>query len=175
MDPLQFSLFFAALLIAYVLVHMRLVKFETYLREIGGLKQLNDRLKGVAEAMERIKVERLEDGLQLLHEDARDIGDTLQKVETGVGVVHTDSGGAVIPSGEASVPERICSAVEEQLFRLGYQNLRILTDLRHIHIEDEVEVQVECEKQMMRYKGKVLARNSSILNVDLQPVVEMFP
>ena len=38
MTPLQFSLFFAAILVAYFLVHLRLIRFEAHLKEISGLR-----------------------------------------------------------------------------------------------------------------------------------------
>jgi hypothetical protein len=82
---------------------------------------------------------------------------------------------ATAAAKEEFASERICAAVEERLFRLGYKNLRILTDMRNVHADEDVAVQVECEKRMMKYKGKVMARNASVLDVDLQPVVEMFP
>ena len=176
MTALQFSLFFIALLLGYVLVHLRLAKFETYLKEIVGLKQLNERLKGVAEAMERIRVDRLEEGLQLLHEDAQELADRLSRIEKGQVTAGSGERVQVIDSGgEPSVAERICAAVEERFFQLGYQKLRILTDLHHVHIEDEVEVQVECERRMMPCKGKVVAKNGTILDVDVHTVVQMFP
>ena len=38
MTTLQFSLFFAAILVAYLLVHLRLVRFEGHLKEIVALQ-----------------------------------------------------------------------------------------------------------------------------------------
>lgn len=175
MTTLQFSLFFVALLIGYLLVHVRLAKFETYLKEIVGLKQLNDRLKGVADAMERIRVERLEEGLQLLHEDAQELVERLSRIEKGTGPAGFGDRTQADGGGELSPAERICAAVEERLFQLGYQKLRILTDLRNLRIEDEVEVLVECERRMMPCKGRVVARNGAILDVDVHTVVQMFP
>lgn len=177
MSTLQFTLFFAGLLIGYVLVHLRLMKFEAYLKEISVLKLLNERLSGVAEAMDRIKVDNLEEGLQLLHEDAKELAANAVRIErslSGLGG-QGDEGNRTLTSSGQSAAEKVCAVVEERLFQLGYQKPRILTDLRHLHIEDEMEVLVECERQMMPYKGKIKTKNGAILDVDVHSVVSMFP
>ena len=66
MSPLQFSLFFAALLVAYILVHVRMVRFEKYLREIGGIKMLNERLNALSAGLERLRLDRVEEGTAYL-------------------------------------------------------------------------------------------------------------
>ncbi|MCB9888869.1 MAG: hypothetical protein H6836_04780, partial [Planctomycetes bacterium] len=174
MDVLQFSLFFAALLIGYVLVHLRLAKFETYLREVVVLRQLNERLQGVAEAMDRVKVNRLEEALQVLHQDMLELLDTGRKVEAGVGAARAEQGRSGAAHPALSVGERMRASIEERLFQLGYQKLRILTDLREVRLDEEAEVRVECERRMMPCKGIVTARNSAILDVDVRTVVGMF-
>lgn len=176
MEPYQFALFFAALLIAYILVHLRLVKFERYLKEIAVLRQLNERLSGVAEAMERLRIDRLEEGLQTLHEDGKELVTLATRLERGMsGLGQGDGGGKSIAPVSQSVAERLCAVVEQRLFQLGYQNPRILTDLRQAQLEDELEVQVECERQMMPYKGKVTTKNGAVLDLDVHSVVGMFP
>ena len=55
MTTLQFAVFFAALLVGYVLVHVRLVRFETYLREVSALKVMNERLKGLSDVLTRVR------------------------------------------------------------------------------------------------------------------------
>ncbi len=176
MEPYQFALVFAALLIAYLLVHVRLVKFERYLKEISVLRQLNERLSGVADAMERLRVDRLEEGLHTLHEDAQELTAAITRIERGLGGLgRSDDAGKIIASAGRSVAERICAVVEQRLFQLGYQKPRILTDLRNVHLEDEIEIQVECERQMMPYKGKVTTKNGAVLDLDVHSVVGMFP
>ena len=44
MSALQFTLFFVALLVGYVLVHLRLVRFEEHLRKLAGIRGLDERL-----------------------------------------------------------------------------------------------------------------------------------
>jgi hypothetical protein len=179
MDTFQFALFFVAILIGYILVHLRLAKFELYLKEISGVKRLDERLQGVVEAMERIKVERLEEGLHQLHEDAREVIEAIKGVERKVATTANQQVEVITREGEAlaaaTAADRICAAIEERLFGLGYNKLHILTELAGVSLEDEVTVQVECERRMMPCKGSVTARNGRITDVDVHSVVRMFP
>jgi hypothetical protein len=177
MSTLQFTLFFTALLIGYVLLHLRLVKFEAYLKEISVLKLLNERLSSVADAMERIRIDSVEEGLHQLHEDAKELSTTASRIESSLSGLRGqgDEGARMLVPGGQTAAERVCAVIEERLFQLGFKKPRILTDLRNVHIEDEIEVQVECERQMMPYKGKVKTKNGAILDVDVHSVVSMFP
>ena len=175
MDTYQFSLFFAALVIAYILVHVRLAKFESYLREISTLKLLNERLKDLAEGMERVRVDRVEEGLNRLHEDLEEIKEHAQRLQrmqkdapVGEGVTRV-----VMPSGTPG--ERIRGLVEERLLRLGYRNLRILTDLSEVSLDEEVSVRVECERRHMPCKGNVKTINGGILDVEIHTAAQSFP
>src|SRR5690349_475803 len=76
MDALQFTLFFVALLVGYVLVHLRLVRFEEHLQKLAGIRGLDDRLRALddrlaqlGESFEKVRLERVEGQLQRLHED----------------------------------------------------------------------------------------------------------
>ena len=51
MTPLQFTLFFVALLVGYVLVHLRLVRFEEHLQKLAGIRGLDDRLRQLDERL----------------------------------------------------------------------------------------------------------------------------
>ena len=85
MDPLQFGLFFAALLIGYLLLQWRLAKYERYLKQMVGLQQINERLKTVADAVESIKDDRLGEALAQLHEDGGEILDGVRALERRAG------------------------------------------------------------------------------------------
>ena len=173
MDPLQFSLFFVALLVAYFLVHLRLARFETYMREMAGIKTLNERLQGLVDGMERIRLDRVEEGLQQLHEDLVEVQDALQRVEKAQR--SADTGPVVIPGVEPSAADRVRTAVEGRLLTMGYDNLRLLTDLSAANLDEEVEVRVECTKGGMTYKGLVRTRNGNVLGMDMQSVSVAFP
>lgn len=175
MDIYQFSLFFAALVIAYMLVHLRLLKFETYLKDIATLRLLNERLKDLCDRMERIRVDRVEEGLHQLHDDLSD----LKELTKELAQVQKSSGPSevVVPISTpvASAAERIRTAVEERLLSLGYRNLRILTDLSGASLDEEVSIQVECERRHMPCKGQVKSLNGGIRDVQIHSIVQSFP
>jgi hypothetical protein len=181
MDGLQFSLFFVALLVGYLVIHIRLVRFEQYLREMVGLKTINERLGALASALEKLKLDRLEQRLERLHEDFEDLREDLRQTAATLteAVVHipTPSAPAMTLTASAEVPasDRVRALVETRLVQLGYGNLRLLTDLAGVSLDGEVEVQVECEKNHMPCKGRVMLRGGSLRDVQMQPVVQAFP
>jgi len=178
MDTLQFSLFFAALCVAYVLVHIRLAKFEAYLKEIAGLKLLNERLKGVSDVLERVRLDRVEELLAMLHEDLVEIAGIDQWIEKMVGRSASAAPAAALGQRtevESSAGDRVRAAVEARLLALGYGDLRILSELGGAQLDEQLEVQVECVKNHMPFKGTVVARNGGIADVQLQSVSQTFP
>jgi hypothetical protein len=175
MDIYQFSLFFAALVIAYMLVHLRLAKFETYLKDIATLRQLNERLKDLCDRMERVRVDRVEEGIHQLHDDLGDLKQlTKELAQVQKSAASTE---VVVPvsAAPASAAERIRTAVEERLLGLGYRNLRILTDLSDASLDEEVSIQVECERRHMPCKGQVKSINGGISDVQIHTIVQSFP
>lgn len=174
MDIYQFSLFFAALLVAYVLVHVRLVRFETYLKEIAGIKSLNDRLKGVSDVLERVRLDRVEEQLDRLHEDLLELQETTDRVERAIRAAGPAAGAASAPAALAA-GERIRAAVETRLLGLGYSDLRLLTDLSNANLDEDLEILVECTREYVACKGKVITRNGAIREVQMQPVTQTFP
>lgn len=172
MTNLQFALFFAAILIAYVLVHVRLSRFEAYLREIAGLKLLNERLKGVSDVLERVRLDHVEDLLGQLHDDLIAIRDAQEGLERSLGRAGVAEP-EVARSGSAA--DRIRAAVESRLLSLGYSDLRILSDLADSTLDTETTVRVECSRQNMVSKGRVVTRNGAIVDVELKPVAQVFP
>ena len=134
METWQFSLFFVALLVGIVVLHVRVVRFEEYLRELGGLRSIDARLQTVAQTMPQVdlqRLERIEALLQRLHEDLEDLREATQHVQDAV--VHIPPPAPAIVAASNGTPdlssgERIVSAVEGRLFQMGYSNLRILTD-----------------------------------------------
>jgi len=174
MDALQFSLFFAALLVGYILVHLRLVRFEAYLREMGGIKSLNDRLKGVADGMDRIRVDAHEDLLRQAVEELQKLRKDVQRVERAQREVES-TGPVLIPGAEPSAGDRVRGLVEARMFHMGYTDLRVLTDLSRARLDEEVDVTVECMRNGMPFKGKVRVRNNGVHGVDMQSVAAGFP
>jgi hypothetical protein len=176
MNTLQFSLFFVALLVGYILVHVRLARFESYLREIAGLKLLNERLKGVSDVLERVRLDHIEDQLGQLHDDLVALQELGSRIERASGRAGTSSEPAPIgAAGTATTSDRIRAAVESRLLALGYGSLHILSDLAEASLDEPMEVRVECTKGHMAHKGTVVTRNGGVVDVRLQAVGQAFP
>lgn len=175
MDTTQFALFFAAILIAYVLVHLRLARFESYLKEIAGLKLLNDRLKSVSDVIERVRLDHVEDLLGQIHDKLEAIESGQRRLERTGGGARGENGAAVALRPAASHAAQIRGVVEQRLLALGYADLRILSDLTGANVDEETSVRVECSRQNMVSKGRVTTRNGTVVDVDLTPVARLFP
>ncbi|MCB9887269.1 MAG: hypothetical protein H6838_17395 [Planctomycetes bacterium] len=182
MDLLQFSLFFVALLVGYVLVHLRLARFEEHMQKLAGIRTLDERLRILAESFEKLRLDKLEQQLERLHDDLVDLREATTDVRQAVyeipqpTVVHA---AAVEAAGVAPIVEspgaRVLALVETRLVQLGYGKIQVLTDLSEVRAEREVEVHVECERAGMSTKGRVVVRNGAVRDVILQNVATMFP
>ncbi|MEZ5965165.1 MAG: hypothetical protein R3F56_15130 [Planctomycetota bacterium] len=177
MTTLQFSLFFTGLLVAYMLVHLRLLRFERYLREISGLKALNERLERVAQSLERVRLDRAEQGLAQLHEDLVALAEGQIRLERALRRSEPPSTPVVTSAvtADASPGQRIRDAVAVTLMSMGYGNVRLLSDLTSATLDDRTEVVVECERNLVGYKGKVVTHNGSVVDVQMQSVTQAFP
>ncbi|MBL9078632.1 MAG: hypothetical protein JNL08_14070 [Planctomycetes bacterium] len=186
MSDLQFSLFFLALLVGYVVVHLRLVRFEEHLQKLTGIRSIDDRLRNLDEQMqqliqvlEKFALDRVEKRLDRLHDDLEDLREATTEVRSAVVQIPAPVAAAPVAAAAASAPEpagvRVAALVESRLLQLGYGNLQILTDLAGLSQDRDVEVQVECERNHMPVKGRVLVRNGAVRDVALQTVATMFP
>jgi hypothetical protein len=190
MDALQFSLFFIALLVGYVLVHLRLVRFEEHLQKLAGIRGLDDRLRALddrlrvlTEVVEKVGFDRVERQLDRLHIDLEDLRETTGSVRQAVVEIPTPAvaraavaipGDVVVPAA-SSQRQRVLDAVETRLLQLGYREVRVLSELDGVGRDGDVELQVECERGNMPAKGRVLLRNGSVRDVSIQTVATMFP
>ena len=188
MEIWQFSLFFFALLVGYLLLHLRVVRFEEYLRELASLKSLNERVSSLTTSLAQAdskRLERIEELLCQLHEDLEDLREVTRESgeRLGEAIVRLPTPGPMVApvvvaddaAPHASAGDRIRAQVETRLLQLGYTNLRLLTDLSAARLDTDVEVQVECERRHMPVKGRVLLRNGAIRDVALQTVAQTFP
>lgn len=180
MDFLQFSLFFVALVVGYVLVHLRLARFEEHMQKLAGIRTLDERLRVLAESFDKLRTDRLEQLLERLHEDLVDLREATTDVRQAVyeipqpTIVQTAVEGAA-PAPQETVGERLLALVETRLLQLGYGKIQVLTDLSEVRADREVEVAVECERAGMACKGRVVVRNGTVRDVLLQNVATMFP
>lgn len=180
MSVLQFSLFFVALLVGYVLVHVRLARFEEHLRKLGGIRSVDERLRVLVDALEKVRLERIEALLERLHEDLEDLRETTANVREAV--VQIPPPGPGSPGGDArpaaasdSPAARVQALVETRLLQLGYRNVQVLTDLTKVADHGDADVQVECDQGGMSTKGRVQVRNFGVRDVAMQSVAPMFP
>lgn len=187
MDPLQFTLFFVALLVGYVLVHLRLVRFEEHLQKLAGirglddrLRQLDERLQKVVESFDRVRLDRVEVQLDRLHDDLEDLREATSEVQHAVVQIPLPSpmpapvSGAAVETVE-SPNDRLLQLVENRLLQLGYHDIVVLSDLQGADLARDIELQVECWRGGMPVKGRVVVRNGSVRDVALQTVATMFP
>jgi hypothetical protein len=191
MDPWQFGVFFAALLLGYVLVHLRLVRCEEHLHKLAGIRALDDRLRllderlaGIGETSGRIRLDRVEALLERLHEDLEDLTEATASVRSAVVQIPAPTFELPPPvAAAAPVPVvaaepwsvGVCAAVDTRLQQLGYSRVQILTELPGQDPGQDLELRVEAERQGMPSKGRVLMRNGRVLEVALQSVAAMFP
>jgi hypothetical protein len=188
MDALQFSLFFTAILVGYVLVHLRMVRLEEHLQKLAGIRSLDDRLRGLderlkllAESFDKVRLDRVEQHLGRLHEDLEDLREATVDVRHAVveipapTIVQSTSDAPVVLPVIESAGQRVRSLIETRLLQLGYNDVRLLSDLVGIDLDHDLEVMVEAERGNMPVKGRVLVRNGSVRDVALQSVVQMFP
>jgi hypothetical protein len=185
MDAWQFGLFFVALLVGYVLVHLRLLRFEEHLQKLAGIRSLDDRLRQLDErlaqlgdAFGKLRVDRIEGQLERLHDDLENLRDATSEVRHAI--VQIPAQAPAVPGAPGEAPRvspaaRIVEAVEGRLLQLGYHDIALLTDLTTVDVGRDVELQVECWKGGMLAKGRVLVRNGSVRDVAIQTVAPMFP
>jgi hypothetical protein len=189
MDVLQFSLFFVALLVGYVLLHLRLVRFEAYLREMQAIRAATERLVQQVTVASEPRLGRVEGQLDRLHADFGELREALAEVGEQVARVPT-APPVVLPAPEASPAAaqvespaaarrrealRLRDVVETRLQQLGYGRVQVLTDLQQASSDGDLEIQVECERNQMISKGRILLRNGTVRDVALQSVANMFP
>lgn len=181
MDPLQFSLFFCALLVAVALLLVRVARFEQHLQKLGHLRAIeerlhavDDRLQMLAQTVERVRVDRIEGQLERLHADLEDLREVAANSQQTVVSIPAPAASQADGGGEPPVA-RLCAAVENRLLQLGYRDVQILNDLQRVDVAGDVELQVECWRGGMPTKGRVLVRNGAVRDVALQNVTQMFP
>lgn len=186
METWQFSLFFAALLVGYVLIHLRIVRFEEHLRGLAVLRSIDERIAALPSQLpsaDKERLNRIEQQLQAVRDAIEDLRETGERIGANLGeaivqipqpVISAAVDGSSAAVGPSAV-ERARALVEGRLLQLGFGNLRLLTDLTSIPLEGDVEIQVEAERRHMPYKGRVLLRNGAVRDVAMQSAATSFP
>ena len=182
MDTLQFSLFFAALLVGYVLVHLRLARFEEHMQKVGVIRSIDDRLRVLVEAIEKLDLSRLERRLEQIHEDLEDLREATRNVQDAVVQIPAPPPMASAPIEIVHAPApaktpaaRVQALVEARLLQLGYGRIQLLSALDGVSAHGDIDMQVECERNGMPAKGTIVVRNFGVRDVAMQTVAPMFP
>lgn len=173
MTTLQFSLFFAALLVAYVLVHVRMARFDAHLRQLSRLQSLDDGVTALGRKLDARRFDEVDGDLARIREELEAMHATLGRIERDL--VEAVAAPRPLETPRHDAAERIRGLVESRLLQLGYSNLRILSDLSTASLDAEVSVLVECERNNLQSKGTVTVQNGSVRDVRLQNVTQMFP
>src|SRR5262249_44276828 len=141
MEAWQFSLFFVALVLGYVVLHLRMARFEEHLRSLATLRSIDDRLAALPAQLpggDREQLHRIEVQLQRLQDDFEAVREAMTRpgAQLGEAIVRIPqppapigAEGAVVGGTAATAGERLRAVVETRLLQLGYSQLRLLTDL----------------------------------------------
>lgn len=173
MTTLQFSLFFAALLAAYVLVHVRMARFDAHLRQLSRLQSLDEGVAALGRKLDARRSDEVVTDLGRISDEIAAMHMTIGRIERGL--VEAMAVARPLETSRNDAPERIRSVVESRLLQLGYSKLRILSDLANASLDNEVSVLVECERNNLQSKGTITVQNGSVRDVRLQNVTQMFP
>ncbi len=165
MTPLlQFSLTFTTLVVLAVILYLRLRHYEAYLRDLEGIKTLNQRLKALVDGLQSLGTKRVE--LQL-----QEIQEVLQEIRNGIAQwPGRESEGS--PSRSSPNLLDIC---ERKLYAMGYEEVRVLSDLSGVNPLEPVRVVVEARKDGVACKGHLVLHGSAVTEMDLQRGYTSFP
>ena len=174
MDLLQFALFFAAIVIGFVLVFLRTARTQPLLEELLRLRSVDDRLKAIEAGLQTLRGQLNTTPLQEALETLRGIHERLGQLGE-----HAAAPKVVeIPVPVRSEPRAVDSVralVENRLFGMGYRQVRILSDLPEQAGGEELPVLVECERDSVVFKGQLSVKNGAVLDMRLHSVLQTFP
>ena len=124
MTTLQFSLFFVALLVGYILVHIRLARFEKHMQKLSGIRLLDDRVKLMAESLDKLTVEGVESRLDSLRESLEVLAEVTARMQEAMSQAAQPAAPTVVAAGgeSASVKKSAMGAERPQAPCGGGQN-----------------------------------------------------
>lgn len=170
MELLYFSLIFVTLILLAGILYSRLGRYEAYLRDLQGIKTLNDRLGDLVDGLEGLKTRRVEDQIHQIQE-------TLEQIRVGL---ERQAGRAPVVQEivQRAAPVPILSlqdVVESKLYNMGYQQVHIVSDLSEANSEEPLRIIVEARKDGTIHKGHLVLNGQSVTELDIQPVFGSFP
>ncbi len=170
MELLYFSLIFVTLILLAGIVLSRLGRYEAYLKDLEGIKTLNDRLGDLVNGLEGLKTRRVEDQIHQIHETLEQIRLGLDRQGERAPVVQE------IVQRAAPVPTlSLQDIVESKLYNMGFQEVRIVTDLSEVNSDEPLRIVVEARRDGTIHKGHLVLNGQSVTELDVQPVFGSFP
>ncbi len=172
-NGLQFALTFTALVVLATIVYVRLIRYDSYLREEkDGIQRLNERLQALVDSLQALGTQRVESQLG-------DILEVLEGVREGLGR-RGPSGGAAAAADTSvirEIPRRagILDVVEAKLYNMGYGKVAVVGDVEDPRAGEPVRVVVEAERDGVIHKGYLVIVGSAVTELDLQPAYTSFP
>lgn len=172
LEQIPFILILVAILIAFLLLFLRTARFEGHLKEIQGLRQLNERVRRMNELLEGMDSSPLEARLlDLCHKAARMV-ELLERQEARPEKQGQDREARVSEGREGA---DVRSLVETVLYGMGYGKVRVLGAPMEVGASELVEIPVECVKADMVHKGIVSVQAGNVVECRIRPAYEVFP
>jgi hypothetical protein len=169
MDTTQFAIFFVALLIGFALLFLRTRSTDVWLRELGRLRNAEERLEAIESSLRSLRSLPLVEVLNGIRDDLAEVAVRLERISVPP-VATGDPRVIPRPNGE-----RVRDQIEAKLFDMGYDTIHILSDLEDISPLEAVTVSVECRRDGIGHKGHLLIKNGAVIEAKLFTVLQAFP
>jgi len=170
MEPIYLILIFVTMIVLAGIVLSRLGRYEGYLKDLGGIKTLNDRLGDLVSGLEGLKTRRVEDQIQEIHETLEQIRLAFDRRVDRAPVVQE-----IVQRAAPAPTISIQDVVESKLYNMGFQEVLIVTDLSESTGEEPLRIVVEARKGGTIHKGHLVLNGQSVTELDIQPVFNSFP
>jgi hypothetical protein len=168
---LQFALTFVTLVVLAVVLYVRMIRYDQYLREEKeGIQRLNERLQALTDGLEALGLRTVEERLLEIQEVLESIRDGLQRP------LPAASGPTAVEPSEASLRRSsLIDIVEAKLYNLGYGKVSVVTDLTGVDSQEPTRIVVEAERNGVAHKGYLVIHGSAVTELEMQPSYTSFP
>ena len=170
MEPIYLILIFVTMILLAGIVLSRLGRYEAYLRDLEGIKTLNERLGDLVNGLEGLKTRRVENQVQEIHETLEQIRIGLERQADRAPVVQE-----IVQRAAPAPAISLQDVVESKLYNMGFQEVLIVTDLSESTGEEPLRIIVEARKGGTIHKGHLVLNGQSVTELDIQPVFNSFP
>lgn len=182
--PLHFVLLSVAVVICYILIHLRLARLDVHLRDLEGLNGIDDRLasideqlSGLEQTADKATQVRMWERLKRLNRELVDLREVTEQIRNQTNglpemrVIHekyTKLPRALDPSQPAA--SQVIKLIELRLAELGYSKVDITGDLSNAGLSDEIQVNVRATHSGEPCIGYVVMRGSEMEELEMRRV-----